>query len=244
MVERRDLVDTVADVLIRDIAAGKYPAGSTLPNEQDLAGILGVSRPTLRGAIKSLRGKSVVRVHHGKGMFVNPVSQWSALDPQLLAHRAGADPALPKRLIEARRFIEAAACELAASRCSEEDLSAMADILQDMIAAADAGDVAGFVDADLKFHRVILTASQNPFIAALFDPIGQLLHVTRTQTSSHPQIRLHAIEQHRRVLKALQSHDPETARLAMIGHMIQTEEDWDTYVAATAEAAADLTADA
>jgi DNA-binding FadR family transcriptional regulator len=233
MVDRRDLVDTVADALIRDITAGKYPAGSTLPNEQDLAGILGVSRPTLREAIKSLRGKSVVQVLHGKGMFVNPVSQWSALDPQLLAHRVGVDPSLPKRLIEARRFIEAAACELAATRCSEEDLVTMRESLSDMVAAAEADDVQGYVRADLSFHKVILSASQNPFIAALFDPIGQLLYVTRTQTSAHSEIREHAIEQHRRVLSALHSRDPEAARLAMIGHMTQTEDDFDQYVALT-----------
>jgi DNA-binding FadR family transcriptional regulator len=232
MVERRDLVDTVADALVRDITAGKYPAGSALPNEQELAGLLGVSRPTLRGAIKTLRGKSVVQVHHGRGMFVNPVSEWSALDPQLLVHRAGADPDLPKRLIEARRFIEAAACELAATRCTEKDLVDMTGILQDMVAAAEDADVEGFVRADLDFHQVILTASHNPFIAALFDPIGQLLHVTRTQTSSYAEIRQHAIGHHRLVLSALRSRDPEAARLAMIGHMIQTEEDFNTYVTA------------
>ncbi|MFE9768019.1 FadR/GntR family transcriptional regulator [Streptomyces sp. NPDC005808] len=230
MAERRDLVDTVADALIRDITSGKYPAGSTLPNEQDLAARLGVSRPTLRGAVKSLVSKSVVQVHHGRGMFVNPVSQWSALDPQLLAHRVGSDPSLPKRLIEARRFIEAAACELAATRCSKEDLENLEASLSDMTTAAEAADVEGFVRADLEFHQVILSASHNPFIAALFDPISQLLHVTRTQTSSHAEIRDHAIEQHRLVLAALSSRDPEAARLAMIGHMSQTEEDFDRYV--------------
>jgi DNA-binding FadR family transcriptional regulator len=223
----------VADALIRDITSGTYPAGSTLPNEQDLASRLGVSRPTLRGAIKSLVSKSVVQVHHGRGMFVNPVSQWSALDPQLLAHRVGSDPSLPKRLIEARRFIEAAACELAATRCSEEDLAALEASLSDMIAAAKAADVEGFVRADLGFHQIILTASHNPFIAALFDPISQLLHVTRTQTSSHAEIRDHAIEQHRHVLAALSSRDPEAARLAMIDHMCQTEDDFDHYVASS-----------
>ncbi|MGW3628070.1 FadR/GntR family transcriptional regulator [Streptomyces sp. NPDC000880] len=233
MVERRDLVDTVADALIRDITTGKYPAGSALPNEQELASLLGVSRPTLRGAIKSLNAKSVVQVHHGKGMFVNPVSQWSALDPQLLSYRVGSDPSLPKRLIEARRFIEAAACELAATRRSEEDLAALEKTLTDMIAAADTADVEGFVHADLTFHQIILTASRNPFIAALFDPIGQLLHLTRTQTSAHPEIRDHAIERHRHVLAALTSRDPEAARLAMIRHMHQTEDDFDQYVASS-----------
>jgi DNA-binding FadR family transcriptional regulator len=231
MIERRDLVDTVTEALLRDIVAGKYPAHSTLPNEQDLAASLGVSRPTLRGAIKALRDKSVVQVHQGKGMFVNPASEWSALDPQLLAHRVGADPEVPKRLIEARRFIEAAACELAATRRSDEDLDNLEAVLTDMVAAAEAQDVEGFVRADLQFHQIILSASWNPFIAALFDPIGQLLHAARTQTSSSPEIRQHAIEHHHKVLSALRSGDPETARLAMIGHMIQTEEDYDAYVA-------------
>ena len=235
MGERRDLVDTAADALIRDITTGKYPAGSTLPNEQDLAGLLGVSRPTLRGAIKSLREKSVVQVHHGKGMFVNPVSEWSALDPQLLAYRVGTDPSLPRRLIEARRFIEAAACELAAGRRTAEDLAAMEDSLAGMVAADEAADVEAFVSGDLAFHQAILTASGNPFIAALFDPIGRLLHATRTQTSAHAESRDHAIEHHRHVLAAVRDGDPEAARQAMIGHLVQTEDDFDRYVASGAE---------
>jgi DNA-binding FadR family transcriptional regulator len=106
----------------------------------------------------------------------------------------------------------------------------MEEALDAMRAAAQAGDVDSFVTADIAFHQAVLDAAGNPFISALFDPLGQLLVEARRQTSSHSDIRTHAIQQHQNVLSAIRARDPEQARWAMHGHLRQTEDDLGTYV--------------
>jgi GntR family transcriptional repressor for pyruvate dehydrogenase complex len=80
MSKRRSLSEDVADALLTDILQGKYPPGSLLPSESELAEISGTSRLTIREAVKALRAKRVLEVTQGRGTFVIPVSRWSVLD--------------------------------------------------------------------------------------------------------------------------------------------------------------------
>lgn len=175
-----------------------------------------------------LRTKRVLEVKHGRGTFVNPISHWSPFDPTLLAARSvdavGAG-ALPKKLIEARRLVEVGVAELAAARRSAEDLEALAQALERMREAED--DVDAIAEADIEFHQAIMAAAGNAFIAALFDPIRQLVWAARRQTKGYPHIRARAIAAHTRILRTIRDKDPEAARWAMNDHLIQTEEDLD-----------------
>jgi GntR family transcriptional regulator, transcriptional repressor for pyruvate dehydrogenase complex len=231
---RKSLAEDLAEDLLSRIIDGRYPAGSALPSELELAQEAEVSRLTVREAINTLRAKNVVRIQRGRGTYVNPPDRWTALESVLRAARsAGAadrSPGIPYRLLEARRIIEVSVAELAAARRSDDDLDVMENALANMQTAAGAGDVDGFVEADIAFHQAVLDAAGNPFISALFDPLGQLLVEARRQTSAHADIRQHAIEQHRNVLSAIRSRDPEQARWAMHGHLRQTEDDLGTYV--------------
>jgi DNA-binding FadR family transcriptional regulator len=231
---RKSLADELAEQLLDQIIEGRYPPGSTIPSELELAQQASVSRLTVREAINTLRTKNIVRIQRGRGTYVNATDRWTALESVLRATRsAGAvegSPGIPYLLLEARRIIEVSVAELAAARRDEQDLASMEEALDAMRAAAQAGDVDSFVTADIAFHQAVLDAAGNPFISALFDPLGQLLVEARRQTSSHSDIRTHAIQQHQNVLSAIRARDPEQARWAMHGHLRQTEDDLGTYV--------------
>lgn len=233
MAGRRSLSDELADSLLVEILDGIYPAGM-LPPEAVLAERWRLSRLTVREAVKILQSKSVLVVRQGSGTQINPVDEWSPLDPTLLLarfrHNAG-DLDLPKRFIEARRLVEVGVAEIAAARRTEQHLNDLASALGDMKKASKVADVSVFVDADILFHQVVMDAAANAFVSALFDPLAQILHVTRQQTSSFAPIRKHAIAHHQKILDALTLGDPEGARKAMSDHMAQTERDINTYVA-------------
>jgi GntR family transcriptional repressor for pyruvate dehydrogenase complex len=242
---RRALAEDLADEIVNDILAGTYPPHAPLPSETELAELAGVSRLTVREAIKALAAKSVVRVEHGRGTFVNPADHWSVLDPVLLVARSsqGEDPlALHRKLLEARRVVEVAVAELAAQRRTDDDLQRLETSLTAMRAAAAAQDTAAFVAADIAFHQQVMDAADNTFLASLFDPLARILQLTRHQTSSHGPVRDHAIEHHQRVLDAVRRGTPTTAGRMMRDHMEQTAQDMDAYVTDPGAAILDIRA--
>lgn len=220
----------VAERLLGDIVAGKYPPGARLPTEPELCEAMGVSRATVREAMKSLQQRGVTSIEQGRGTFVNPRERWSPLDPVLLAARTGGtgvggsatemDPAWAVRLVEARLVVEVGVAAIAASRRSEADLEQMRASIAAMEAARD--DVAAFAAADLSFHEAVLRAADNELIQALLDPIHRLVEEVRVLTSRPPVRRSTAIEAHTAILAAIQAGDGEAASRAMRDHLDDT----------------------
>ena len=230
---RKGRMDTVADGLLDLVLDGTYGPGSSLPSEAELAGRFGVSRLTVREAIRSLASTQVIDVRQGKSSVINPVDRWSPLDPRLLRARgevSGEPLVLPKRLLEARRTVEAAIAELAAERRSDEQVAQMSTCLERMRDAHRDTDLTRFVEADLAFHQVLFEAVDNPFLDAVFEPLALVLRTLRRETSSVPQIRAHAITWHGKILEKIADGDPDGAREAMRGHLVQTEEDTERYL--------------
>lgn len=228
---RVSLVTQIVDAILDDIVAGSIGVDAGLPSEADIADTHGVSRLTAREAIRTLQAQGVVRVESGKGSFVNPVSEWTSFEAVLRMSAAGSSDAdVAVQLLELRRIFEMGAAALAAERRTEQDLTRLADHLAAMRAAHARADVGAFVEADIAFHDVILTASRNIFLSAMFEPLTRVLRERREQTSRFTEIQEHAIVEHERVLRALESGDPGQARSAMQSHMSQTLDDLRTYV--------------
>ena len=196
--------ETTADALLGLVLDGTFPPGSSLPSEAELAGRFAVSRLTVREAIRSLASTRVIRVQQGRSSIINPVEQWSALDPRLLRARgqASGEPLrLPKRLLEARRVIEVAIAEMAAERRTEDHLQRAAAAIASMQESHDSGDVPRFVEADLAFHEVLFEAADNAFLEALMQPLASVIRDLREETSSVSETREHAIDFHGRILR-------------------------------------------
>lgn len=228
---RKSLVGEVADGMLDRIVAGEFPSGSPVPGELELSARYEVSRMTVREAVKTLTAQNILRVERGRGTFVNPVNRWSSLHAVLRATSEGTDGGeAAVQLIELRRMLEAGACALAAERISEEDLAALDVFIAQMREAHGGADLERFVEADLAFHDVILHASENAFVAVLFEPLSRVLAERRSETSAVPAIQEHAIAMHVAVSEALHRRDPEAARAAMDAHMQQTLDDLRTYI--------------
>lgn len=228
---RQSLVSMVADDLLNRIVSSEFPPGATLPGELELTVQHEVSRMTVREAVKTLEAQGVVRIERGRGTYVNPVGRWTSMEAVLRAASEGdQDESASIQLVEIRRMLETGAAGLAASRITPEELTSIRQQLAKMEAAHEANDVARFVEADLAFHDVILRASGNVFLAVLFEPLSRVLAARRTQTSRIVQIQINALREHTNIVAALESGEPETARLAMDGHMVQTMDDLRTYI--------------
>jgi DNA-binding FadR family transcriptional regulator len=226
--------DVVAEELLELVLDGTFPVGGALPSEADLATRFGVSRLTVREAIRSLVPTRVLDVQQGRSTVVNPTSRWSPLDGRLLLarSRSGGDPLLlPRRLLEARRAVETAIVELAAARRTESHVARLRALHEQMLDGHARGDAAATADADLAFHAALFEAADNVFLDALFEPLTSVLRAMRQETSAVPDFRSHALDRHAAILRAVEAGDPVMARAAMEAHLQQTEDDVERYLA-------------
>lgn len=225
-VVRRGLPDQIVGRLLQAVADGDFPPGSRLPPEAELAAQANVSRLTLREAVKVLRDKGVLRVEQGRGTFVNPPAQWSALDAELLASRTaltdGGQTLLVRQLVEARQVVEVGSAGLAAQRRTQEDLDRLAAVIDRMRETHERADVPAFSVADAAFHEGVLDAADNPFLSALFEPIRALVHQIRVSTSHEPELRELAIAAHSGILAAIAAGDVDRSRTAVLDHLVET----------------------
>ena len=228
---RESLVGMAVNSIIDDIIGGDLAQGEPLPAEAELADRLGVSRLTLREALRILQSQDVVGVVPGRRGIVNPIAEWSGIEPILRAAIYAEDPSSASlQLIQVRRMIETGAAELAATRRTPVHLAVLHTRLEEMRGAHEAGDVAAFVAADIAIHDVVFDASGNVFLRVLLKPLGMFMYERRYETSAVTVVQENAIAQHAAVLAAVEHGDAAAARLAMEDHMNQTENDLVTHV--------------
>jgi DNA-binding FadR family transcriptional regulator len=158
-----NLCRAVTAQLGRRIVRGEIPPGATLPTELAMATELGVSRTTVREAMKRLNGKGVVYGGPRHGMRVQPPAEWNQFDSELLVWRmeSGESDALIDQLYEIRNCFEPRACAIAAERASEADRRAIVAHYEAMQRASS--NAAACVAADLEFHLAIFAATRISF---------------------------------------------------------------------------------
>ena len=174
----RNIYSQLAGRLGQEIVAGVYPAGSLLPNAQDMCARFSVSRTALREAYSILSAKALILARPKIGTRIRPKSEWNLLDPEVLAWHLAATPSehLVDELFALRQMVEPPAAALAAAAPSRNTVQAIADAYERMERFKNGeGDLIG---ADLDFHMAILQASGNRFLAALGGLIQTALECT------------------------------------------------------------------
>jgi len=203
------LTDEAIEKIKQMIISGRIRPGEKLPREADLAAELGLSRNSLREAVKALSLINVLDVRQGDGTYA------TSLQPSLLLealsfivdfHRD--DTVL--EFLAVRRILEPAATAMAALAMRDEDRAKLGDILN----ATDIhSPVDDFVAADLEFHRTIAEGSGNSVLASLVDSMS--MPTTRARVW-RGMTEPHAIEktmgEHRAIYRAIMSRDPDLAR--------------------------------
>ncbi|KRV48307.1 GntR family transcriptional regulator [Wenjunlia vitaminophila] len=190
------------------ILSGALRPGDRLPKEADLAAELGLSRNSLREAVKALSLLNVLDVRQGDGTYV------SSLEPHLLLeavsfvldfHRD--DQAL--QALKVRGILEPAATGLAAERIEDGALAELRELLDSL---GDKPSLEELVANDLEFHRRIARASDIPLLCSLLDSLSAATvraRVWRGITEEAAVAR--TLAEHRAILDALTEHDAKTA---------------------------------
>jgi len=208
--------DTLVNVLGRQILGGHCQPGDMLPREDELCAMFGVSRTSLREAIKVLSAKGLIEARRRVGVKVRPREDWTLLDPAVLSWHPNIqhDEELMAGLIEARRIFEPAAAELAARRATTADLGAI-DAAFSAMGAAVSEHFDSYCKADLAFHRAIIAASHNVVLRGLAGLMEAALTASFSMTNTFMERQARALSVHGRVLEAIRLRDTAGARAAM-----------------------------
>ncbi|MFF7566055.1 FadR/GntR family transcriptional regulator [Streptomyces pseudovenezuelae] len=214
------LTDEAIDKIKAMIVDGELTPGSRLPKEELLAAQLGLSRNSLREAVRALTAMRILITRQGDGTYV------SSLEPHLLLESLSfaADVSQGRaalQLLQVRRLLEPQATGLAASLLQPEDLDELRTILERSRTVAT---VEEFVAHDTAFHLKIVEAVGNPVLSTLLQVVStrtQRVRIVRGSQASDALSNAHA--DHEQILGALQSRDGLLAAAAATVHITAVE---------------------
>ena len=192
----------------------KLRPGDKLPNEMRLAELFGVSRPTVREAVKSLVSQNIIEIQRGKGTFVTQ-TPGIASDPLGLDFLTDED--LHLYLIEVRLLVEPGVARLAAERGTTADIDRIADYLHEMERIVDRHEVG--MGTELEFHRSIAEATENPVIMRLVPIIMDSIVKTYRDAPRTSEDHRQALLEHTEVFNAINGRDRDGAYQAMERHL-------------------------
>ncbi|HZZ47941.1 MAG TPA: FCD domain-containing protein [Pseudonocardia sp.] len=211
----------VADELRTQISTGALCAGDRLPNETELSRSFGVSRSTVREALRVLTSQHLIETKRGVlgGSFV------AAPDPARVVEDVGGalgvlvtTPHLSlDDLLEARLLLEPAAARLAAERADRETVEA---VLLAATAPHDPRDPSGFVP-HLDFHTTILMATGNLMFTMMGQPVSDVLRTRLRRAPSERSDWAAVDREHREIAEYIARGEPEAAEQAMRAHLTQ-----------------------
>lgn len=212
----------IAEQIRESILVGRLKANDRLPTESGLAEQFGVSRPTIREALKRLAAQNLIRSRRGPagGTFVNKPSHQDV--------RADLTTAVTllvtlgefdlEEIADARHELESLCGKLAATRRAQHHLDAMATEIafQKQESASDEE----FCASDVRFHRALVDATQNPVLQFVMFSVIEALQPVENMIIFRFRDRKKIIRQHERILAALVAQDPDRTQKAITEQMV------------------------
>jgi GntR family transcriptional repressor for pyruvate dehydrogenase complex len=216
----RKAYEQVNDQLRELIVSGELAPGERLPNEAVLAREFGVSRATVREALRILTAQNLIRTTKGAGggsyvtlPTVDHISGFLRGNLNLLSE---ADHVTLEEFLELRELIEVPAARLAASRASKEDVERLRESIPDQPLGMSTKEQFAY---NKGFHTVIVEASANALLYIATQPVFTVLQTHLARSSLGRSFHLSINEHHRRILEAIEAGDAEATAAEMHGHL-------------------------
>jgi GntR family transcriptional regulator, transcriptional repressor for pyruvate dehydrogenase complex len=215
------VTDEAIEKLKGMIVSGELRPGERLPREADLATSLGLSRSSLREAVRALSLVRILDVRQGDGTYVSSLAADSLLDALNFIVEFHRDASVLE-LLEVRRILEPAASARAAVRVTAEAIADLEEVLNRATAESPVEDL---VKADMEFHRAVAVAGGNSVLASLIESLSgptQRARIWRGMTQEGALQR--TLDEHRSIFNAIARHDPEMASTWATVHIAGVEE--------------------
>ena len=212
-IEKQSVSNEVYKQIMEKIINGDWEPGVKIPSENELCGILGVSRHTVRSVLNKLNALGLLETRHGEGTFVKK------LDPSLYLNSL-----VPvvffgkheyKTIMEFRKGIEIEASRLAAKNATDEDVEELQFIADELVKNKD--NLERYAEYDINFHVAVSSASKNKMFAQTMNIIKALLSA-QLEENMYGHGNVLAFNSHLEILEAIKNRDPDLAGNIMNKH--------------------------
>ncbi len=203
----------IAAIMRREITKGVYKLNDRLPASRSLADTYGVARNTLRQALSQLEAEKFVATRPGSGTYIT-------YEPKQVSAEA-VESANPLELIDTRFALEPHICRLCVLHARREHFDLLDTLCEQMESAN--GDPVAFGEADTEFHRALAVATGNGLLIWVIEQINSVRNQDEWTRMRHLTLNEHIIKQynaqHRQILNAIRSREPERAANLMKSHL-------------------------
>lgn len=210
--------DALADYLRERILNGEVPAGSSLPSEREMVGQTGLSRGSIREAMRKLEVEGLVRTKTGRqgGNIATLPGQGAA--QHFLGLFIRGRRVQFRALLETQLAIEPPLARLAAINRSDQQMNEIDAIMRDAEAALD--DAPRFLRENVRWHNAVAVASGNELLCAFALSISKAMHdATAVENFASAQVRQGSFADHKRITRAIAARDGEAAFRRMERHI-------------------------
>ena len=225
-INKEGMSKQIADAIRAAIMEGRLVVDERLPSEMELAQRFGVSRPTVREALKRLAAQNLIRTRRGSsgGVFVNRLS-WSEAHESLFTTATlllGMNEIPFETVVEARYTLEAACLPLVCERCENAHLSAMRREIE--LQRGDDLSDEEFCASDVRFHRALVDAADNPVLSFQMVGVIEAMQPLMNMITYRMRERARIADQHGAIVAAIAERDPDKAAGALRSLAVYTNE--------------------
>ncbi|MCI1956061.1 MAG: FadR family transcriptional regulator [Oscillospiraceae bacterium] len=222
---KQELSEAAAKGLRQMIVSKGMKAGDRLPSESELGILFGVSRSTVREAVKLLTAENVVEIRRGKGTFV---ARQPGVGKDPLGLEFTNQTSLLTNLMETRMMIEPQIASAAAQRATKENMRKLAGIIRQIQEAGS--NKANHTPYDVAFHTAVAECTQNDVLQRIMPIICESIQEGYLKTVNVPGSYERAIQSHIRIYEAIVHKDSQTAKTETEKHLKQTQEDANIFL--------------
>jgi DNA-binding FadR family transcriptional regulator len=209
--------EKIRDKIVSLIASGILQVGDELPSERELAGMLMVSRETVRGAVQLLAGEGIVQVSHG--MRTRVARRDVRVQRIGITNPSSINGYSLDEVHAARVLVETAVVAAAATRLTEEDLRRLDDSIVAQELARN--DSLRFLICDREFHLTIYYACGNKLLADFVVDLYTYMLDQRRIVMARPGAIDTSVAEHRAIVRTLRTRDPEASAAAFSQHILR-----------------------
>lgn len=219
-IKRSRIFEHIVEQIRERVADGSLRPGTRLPPERVLAETLGVSRTSVREALRALELQGIIQGKQGGGTYIQDMS--TEVLVQRLAAAAGKGEETVTEILELRELIEPGVARLAAERATAEHIAELERWCEQHRARVAAGQ--SYAAEDTAFHYAVAVAAGNSTLLRLQNTIADMLRETRAESLLGPDRPLRSLRGHEQILEAIRLHDGEAAYRATLQHISEVRD--------------------